>query len=571
MRSAILLGLTVCLVVVFGGLSMSWYMQARASRQAVEAFVAQANAKGQILTYEKIESAGFPREVKINIVRPHFKGRIDELLKPLAEQTKNPAQAAQLAALPAWEEDIALDGSIVLCVNALSDHYTLSSLGNWQSVSKIGDKTFSSTHEQSGAILCSLKLERGSLFSDLWNFYSLARDGKQLAEDFRLFDCAIPATTSLETPSREKIAGSGNMRFYISSQPAGPNQHVRVYLSAPELEVTPRGDEIFSNYAHALNPGQYQMPRKLSAYGKQSVELDFSYNGPTQLAGATNPNIEVNLSKFAITNDAYNTQLHFYLSNNTVGKQRDAKLAMRAESNFSEAYDTLLRELLRTAIEQVYTTPEARLPQMQEYINRYNQDEMYAIVVPAVPNFASMGKAIQSLDMQFTGSPDMKNGEVTLSNLEFSFTPYGIRMVGTGKNTQGQPPSGQLNITCANCNQLIDDLMAYATRLYNVAIYFAPDAAAPYQPDPQLAGTIKYILTDLAGPDKTNLTYDILSGSGGVTINGKPVMQVLSAYSQYLAPYLQQYQPAPSQQFAPAPAGKGPPITENRRRHAQPR
>lgn len=568
MRSAIMMGLAVFLVMMACAMSMLWYFQARGTRMAVEQYIAQVNEKQPLITYEKIETTGFPREVKVQIVNPRFKGRVDELLKPLAAQVKNPAQAAQLSNLPEWTEDASLTGILTIGVNALSDQYSFSAIGNWQNTTTIGGKAFSTLHEQAGGIFCSLQMERGSLFSDLWNFHSLSRDSQKLLEDFRLFDCAFPASTMLEATSREKVAGVGAMRFYISSRPSAGRQNIRVYLSAPDAEITPRGDELFDNYARAFNPGQYQIPRRLSAYGKQRLDLDFTYNGPSQLAGAVNPELEVNLSNFSITNDAYNTQMHAYIKNGTASNLRNSQLSLRAESHFNAAYDTLLHEVLRTAINEVYTTPEARSPQMQPFINTYNQDQMYAILAPALPDFASLGKAVQSVDVHFKGTPDMKSGEVTLNNIEISFAPYGIHVVGTGKSMQGQPPGGQMQLTCTNCGQLIDDLLAYISRLYGVAIYFVPEMVAPYQPDPGLNNALKSFLGDLAGPDKTNLAYDIQMNQGGVTINGKPISLVTTKYYQYLAPYMKQYQPE-SAQPAPAPARKGPPVVENMRRRTR--
>lgn len=541
MRSAILWGFGVFLVVVAGAVSISWYAQASGSKAALEDFVAKLNSEERLISYESIETSGFPSQVVITIERPRFYGNVDKFLNKLSPHLKDEAQKAQLSNLPQWHEDFYLDGYLIITVNALSDFYSISSIGNWQSTSKVNGKVFASIHEQASHSFCSLQLKRGSIFGNLWDFSSMVRDGEKFLNDFRLFDCAFPATSTLETNTRTPLSSTGPARFYISNAPSTDAHHIRVYLTAADIEVTPEGDKSINTFMSALSPGQYHIPRKISAYGKQKLDIDFAYDGPKSFDGASNPQMEINLSRFEVSNLAYNTLVHFFFSNGMVENLRNTQISFRAESNFTSAYDSLLQEMLRTGIDEIYTNPEIRTPEMEYFINTYNQDQMYAIISPSVPNFESLGKAVQSFDAEFKGDAAMQVGDFTLNNLELSFTPYGIRMVGTGHNDGKKPANGHININCANCNQLIDDMMLYYERLHKTLSYFSPDLAMNYRPGRNVAEGIKSFLYDISGADKVNLSFDVvLDATNGVTINGRGLNIMTNKYYQYIAPALKE-------------------------------
>jgi hypothetical protein len=315
---------------------------------------------------------------------------------------------------------------------------------------------------------------------------------------------------------------------------------MRVYLNAADIEVTQAGDRAINSFITALNPKQFHIPRKISAYGKQKLDVDFFYSGPLSISTETNPRIELNLSKLNVANDAYSTQMQLYMHNDTINTDRTSQFSMRIESHFTKAYDVLLDDMLRSLISEIYINPDIRTPEMQDSINLYNQEQMYAIIKPSVPNFSSFDKAVQSLDVQYRGNPEMTLGEVTLSDLEFSSTLYGLRAVGLGKTIPLKPPTGNLNIVCSNCDQLINDAVGYLMRVSNTLAYFIPPEDN-FTVNPGVAEAVKAFLRELAGPDKTNLTYDIIADEkSGITINGKPINLITTKYYQYIAPALKQ-------------------------------
>ncbi len=550
MRSAILIGVAIFIAVLAGGYGLTWYGQAKATRQAIENAVANINKTQKLVSYDRLETSGFPRQVNVAIVHPRFSGRMDVLMKQISDAASQ-AGTPMHTPLPTqkeWEETATLNGQIIFGVSALSDHYTMQVVGNWTSVAKVDGKTFTTNYNQSGGTFCSLQLQRNaSLLSSLWNYETLARDSAALTRDFRMFDCAFPSTTV--TQDSKTLGRSGPARFYISNAPLLDVQHMRVYLNATDIEATPDGDEAVTAFFRAIDPSK-AYPRNLSAYGKQAIDIDFSYNGPSSLAGVTNPNLEISLGKFDIGNAAYKTHVAFFVKNAFDGTKNHSKLTFRGDSSFTPQYDTLVRDLIRSVIEEAYTSADPRFMEFQATMHQYTPEQMYAIIAPTIPTFSALGNVVQSLDLDFTGDQQLTNAEATLNDLELSVTPYGIKGNGIAKRENGGQPSGQMGITCTNCAQMIDDVFNYAYRLDTALMYFNPQQAAAMAPNPQLAEGIKNFLLQLSGQDKVNWAYDIVSDpKTGITVNGKSLSIVLQLYGEFIVPALKQ-NPAPQHRFS---------------------
>lgn len=552
MRSIVLVGLLVFVGVVAGGLGISWYAQASATKTAIEQSIARINAKQQLLTYESIETSGFPANVYVSIVKPHFTGRIDELLRELTPPrppvtdpaTGQPMAQPPMPSLPEWHEDIMLNGQLVLGINALSNQYTLHVKGNWVTNSNIAGQAFSVTYQQAGDTFCTLQMERsGSIFGNLWNFESLSREGQSYVRDFRLVDCINPGNTMINETTKEKMGAAGLLRFYVTSQPLGDMRQVRLYVKASDIEITPAGDAIMTAYYSALSPGN-PFHRSFSAYGKQNLDIDFSYNGPADLkAQGNNPNIDIALSQFSIANDVYKQNISLYLNNATTGPTRDSKVALRAETTVSEKYGPLVQEWLQAFIAEAYNSDEPKLLPLKAQLQRYPIDQLYPIIYPAIPNLNALGTMVQAVDLSYSGNPEFTAGSFNLADFDFSFTPYGIKAQGSAKVVANQPPTSDVSIVCTNCYQMIDDAVAYLGRVQHMLMYFSPEQAASLTVAPELVDGVKSFLRLVAGVPKEQaaqtLTYAVSSaGTAGITINGRPLAQVMSMFNDYIRPAL---------------------------------
>ena len=158
-------------------------------------------------------------------------------------------------------------------------------------------------------------------------------------------------------------------------------------------------------------------------------------------------------------------------------------------------------------------------------MEKYEEDGVYSIVVPAIPHLHPLGTMVQAFDGSFQGKDNLSSGDITLNNLELSATPYGITGKGAAKIVQPLP-SFNVILTCRNCAQLVDDLAAYGIRLQKALVNFDPDTVARLTYEPKQVEGFKSFLKGLVattdGQNAPDYSYAIIGdGTPNVTVNGK--------------------------------------------------
>jgi hypothetical protein len=536
MRKALLVSLAVFAIVVAGCISITWYLQARQAKSRTEALIAEINAAQPLITYEAIETSGFPAQIIVSVVKPRFSGRIDQLLaRPGGEP------------LPEWQQDLALDGSISLGINALSDRYTLTLSGNVTGGGRIDGKPVAFVSAAAGSAACTLQMGRSDgWFGTLWNFKSLARDGETFIQDFRSLDCQQPGYVITDGASAEKLTSAGPQRFYLLSEPKGERQQIRVYAKSSDVETTPAGDALMLAYMKALPP-HYPFATRPSVSGRQNMEVDLSYDGPRDFQSAKDASFDLQLSKFDFSNDLFRTTANWRVANTLQGDARDALLAFRWESIFGDQFATVQRDSLKGVIAQLHAGSDPRFAELQPKMQKHSPEEWYALAEPALPDVKSLGKTVLALDARYQGAANFTGGgDLTLTDFEISAAPYGLTGKGSGKLAAGQMlPSVNLAFVWANCLRMIDDMAGYYNRVQRVLVEFESEAKPL---DPALVAGYKAFLSALAAPgaDATTFNYAIVGDGTNVTVNGKPLDQVMALYAQHIAPHLQQPAAAPA-------------------------
>ncbi len=561
MRKMILLCTCVFLAIAGVCFTFAWFTQARTLQATVEKYIAKLNEKQTYITYDSLSTSGFPTSVNVAIVNPHFKGRADEFLKLFIADTSK-------MNLPQWDEDSVLAGSVSVGVNLFANQYNMHVDGAWRGVSTIGGKTYQMTTTNAGQSNCTLKMKSHmGLFGTLWDFKALSElNGKELVQDLRLLDCDSPGYSITDTNTNDVLMASGPIRFFVSSEEAAggsQTRQVRVYLKGTDSEVSPKGDAVLAAYTSALFPGSPMAPNA-SVYGKRNVELDFSYNGPLSLEGGLKATpMAVDLNTFTLNNQVYQSQANFHYLNGAGDKGRTTKITFNAQSDFSEQYDALLRDMVKGFILQLYSPFVPQPANIQPLIRKYSADDLFNIVQPSLPNLHSLGRLTQTLDFNYNGDADMTAGDITFNNFALTAAPYGIAGRGSLQMTAGHPmPAANILLSCANCGRLVDDITDYTGRLQRT---IATIAEQPIQGGltPAQAEGVKAFLTQLSQPsadqaDKTALNFAIVSdGVSTVTISGKRMDEVMAIYAQTIAPTLSQNQPAsqlPVPPAAPAPS-----------------
>ena len=548
MRIVILVSVALFIAAMAGGYSIIWYSQARAFRNSVKETIDTFNTKEKYITYDSIDISGFPANVYISVVKPHFKGRVDELLKAYG----NTQPTHPFASMPVWEEDEALEGQIIFGISAFSDIFTIAISGNAQETSKIGAQNLSNIRQQNGIASCSLQMQRGqTLISTLWNYRSLTSDGKSFLENFRALDCNSAGGSTTDVQSKEKISSSGPFRLFIELHPQDDSRQMRFYIKVTDAEITPPGDAMIANYINALSQN-YPFPLNLSVYGKQNIEIDFTYNGPKDLQkNDQNLPMRADLSTFDITNDVYSHHINFLYDNAINSGLRNNKLVFRSESNVSEQYDKLLQNLIRNFLQQAHDSQEPQFREIQAQLPNYTPDQLYSIIYPSIFSLHSLGKMVIAVDTDYKGAPDFSTGDLSINNVELSTTPYSVAASGAAKFDKKIPQNATFNLACGHCLAMIDDMAAYIGRLQKTVVYFSPEKAGALNIAPAQVDAVKKFLSALAGPakdpaDATTLRYALVSDPSGMSINGRNANDIAAMFNEYIRPVMPQ--PAPAAQ-----------------------
>lgn len=531
--------LLLLILTVSGVSGVIWYMQAERFKEHLEKSIANINTGPVQITYDVLETSGFPLEVAVSLVNPKIKMRLD----PLIEKTRQPAETQQ--PMQPWEENWALEGKIQLGVSALGDSYTLKSDGILRGTGNIDGQaiTTSSQNDDHSADVCTLRVDRGLVLRKLWGFESLTDNIRESLKNFRSLDCVFGKGSTVNSQTSVPLITGNESRFYITHMPQGSQRNIRFNLKY-NVEFSQEADRIFAIYYHALAP--YYLPPKLSLSGAQDVDMDFSFDAPADWDGKNlkAAPLDIRFVTNAASTQAGSASLAFQLANADGPAGYTSKLNSKMEFVPTEITNTQVQDGVRDGIQQIYYSPDmAAMRATMPAFSKYAPETLFAIIRPAIPNIYSLGKEIFAIDGTYQGNREFTAGDATLNAFELSTVLYGITGKGTAKlNPQTPFPAANLSFTCKNCLRMIDDMADYTARLQKVMLELDPANASALPVTPAMLGGIKSFLQALATAETAapnDFIYVIVSdGMMGITINGKPMDQVMALSDQYITPTL---------------------------------
>jgi len=524
-----------------GGHYYLWQQHATFARAQVEKAIAAVNAQKQMISYSAIATSGYPRYVEISIENPKVSGRVDEWMQLLADMGKashleRAQQQAAIDALPEWTTDISLSGHIKLRSNLLADRYSVIVSGAITSASDIAGVKESSTSQPQGDSVCDIALSyRESLFDRLMmQLKSEAAAKGELAA----LNCNFPASRYVSESGEMLTSTAGAMLKLNLSPSFQPTRTITFAAEVKDAEFSPAGDKLIEMYARALSP-QMIYNNRLSVYGKQNVSISFSFNGPTDLAqlGGEAP-LDVAIDKFSFRNDAYQSDISLKLNKTTANGQSQGQLDLTAKSTFTPVYQSIIRDLFSDLAREALANPN---PEWD--LSGFTAESLSEALQPAIPDLASLGTLTQTLRANFSGNPAAGSGELNLTELELSATPYGITGKGKAARAAGQlSPTGNVELSCRQCPVMIDDIAAYTARLEQVLL--RTGAIKPYEfpLDAATLGRFKSFLSQLAVKEAEGSWRFVIASSAEAppSINGKPFAEVMALYQQLLMPAPQQ-------------------------------
>jgi hypothetical protein len=293
---------------------------------------------------------------------------------------------------------------------------------------------------------------------------------------------------------------------------------------------------------------QITSPIPLSEYGTQNAKIDIAYDGPTEAAGLADMDAKVHLdiNDLSMKNDLGNLDLVAHLVGQPEGNDRVYTISLHESSEQTAHADELgqkhFADMLKT-LQKASVQADDPGMQILQKISLLGQPE--ATVAKIYPRFSTLGKSAFAFDLTVKGPKSqtafLQHSTVALENLNFTTTPYGILMKGSGNGPlSGKPLGGDITVTCVSCDALIADLGNYAMRVEQVFDAISNPPKSPYLSGDLIEGA-KQFLHGVAenGSAKDLIIHFVMNGTG-FTVSGKQLPEVMAIYMNTIAPHVPQ-------------------------------
>jgi hypothetical protein len=145
----------------------------------------------------------------------------------------------------------------------------------------------------------------------------------------------------------------------------------------------------------------------------------------------------------------------------------------------------------------------------------------------------------------------MRKGSVSLDELNWVATPYGIKIKGSvAGNPNGIAPTGDLAFNCISCDALVNDLGGYAIRVETL-VDKAYKAPKPYLTKDLLDGVKQFLHGIAEDGNAKDVLIHLAVSNAGFTISGKQLPYVQALFSNTIVPRLPQMSPSAGGQPVP--------------------
>lgn len=543
MKKNLLIGCGIFIATTTIALAVSWFIQAGKVKNSIERAIAEFNPAMGSWAADDIQVSGFPTDMVITLTNPkatlYTQQFMPSLYKHLSAGLGNSAGVLAPPTFPNSTVAIALDGTITISVNALSNHFLYQSHGTTSFSTTDGANTISTRIEQDGTTKCSLNFEGSpaSFFSRSWDMTALFNKDSDMP--FRNFECVVPSYIAVDAYSGKPLFSQEASSWRASFNPQNERNHVALYVNMPGSEIFPAGDESYRKLMPLLLPTEYQLPmHAMSAYGKMSMLLDLEAEGHADDNKITSAPFNINIKEYRFEN-AFNKSLGHLVLHST---PKDGDIAITIDTSniaeFSEKQPEYAKLVLADAIEELHNIPTTDQPPSGFVHTMQNRpkEELMEIGLDILPNVSLMGTFTNIIKANFTGNETKRTGKLALSDLQLTSRDFGITGNGTGEMPPGQIlPTINANLTCRNCLNMIDTLHGYLNRLERGLLRLEPTLAGQIALQPDMVNWIKFVLGNV-GVSNVNspndLEFAISGDANNIQINGKSMMEIMALASQ---------------------------------------
>lgn len=539
----------VAAVAAGGGYSAYWFKKSEDFKEKIVTAITELNAKvkpvikdGEFLRYESVQSSGFPLEMKLTLVKPVMTIPASTVMKLAPKETWKGEVSPEFE----WTEELGWGDSVSLSADVLGSKFVAALTGDVTWKTTTGSTVRHALVASSATPLtCELKTKPSGFMVTFPQF----EDAEAFFNAFESINCSSNSSV-MKDATGATIATTDSIRLGITNVASAGHRNASIKYQIVNSEYLAAGDAIVNNYVNIIAEAIKQQPQKLtyslSEMGKNNINIDIAYNGPDNAAAIDNPSTSLtfNINALDLNSNLLNSNNSFNLSISPEGDNRKIVLKTASKTNISERYDQILSDNIKATLTDLANTEGKTGKELDIAHSVQKFGSIDSLVDAALPKLHKQGDMVLNLDLEAVGKKldDSSEGRAKVSVFDILTSLYGVKMKGDLASTKNQSPASNADITCINCDTLIDDISNYVIRFASYINTVAPDTKAPV-PSRELANGIKTFIHSMAlnGSDPAAKDLNIqlvMKESGDFTVSGKPVMEAMQSYMTNVAPHL---------------------------------
>lgn len=539
MNKKIVRVIAVFAVVVLGGGGAFWYVNVNQTKQAVIDFIAGINAKTQAdgskitISYDALETAGFPPALTVRLVNPKLGMTI-------------PAQAAGIdPSQKSLQMNWVFKGYADVITNHLGASYGLHLLGDDTLKLNAGadDVTVEGKQSEYRFSVTAKSMQ------DFMQWETLDTDNQQQVEKFIK---TIAAAEAKIGALNYTVKGSGEPAFtqesgYFKVNNRSDKEIVDfdIVLRVKDSEVHPAYGKVMDAFLGAPPPemammGLQQMPFSASRAGKQNFDIAADiYVDESKAEGTADApkKLNVDFNTFSVSNNYYtmNAPMRVKAEESAAGGTQ-FEVVMDTKTTYTEQGANDARKMMESLMGMASMFAAGN--------PNFNLEAFNAKVNEALPVVSTLGPITFAVDVKGNMQPKaegemVQKGTIAINRFDFSHARWGLNAKGNIESVES--PTVTLNVNCVKCDTFTSDLVKTSAAAQEAAAMIDP--AQPRFPfGDELLAALNQFLASVGKKDAASgdIAFAITTpAANDYRINEKPAATVMMEAMTTLMPFMQ--------------------------------
>lgn len=507
------------LVIVVGGYSVFWYLQAQNVKEVFTEVTRQLpettskDGTKVSLTYDKLGVTGYPFSYKVTYKNPVFSWTKNNAVdvKPFT-----PAEGLQPA------NTIKINGDLMFESNYLASTLGVSMNGSMDGTTPTPDGFMSWQANWDDDAGCQFEItgEARSKLLKGAEVMSLFKNTNDFMNNLREARCTSTANTVKRMPDGKQIFSSPGSDVNLALTPLDDiNSRVELKMQAKDVLFTKEYGSIFAGLSEETSipqgGGYSQFDERA---GKTNIDIDLVATGPFRSEGELPAaySLDIQSRAFSIKNDWYEVNLPL-----TLKLQKT-----ETSSNFTIKHDGLLRfskEMEIALRNDSLTSGRAyqELKDMFENEGKLPPSPSALTQTGIFPELSSFGTIKTFAD----AATDEAGKTLTIQSIGASSDLYSFNANGNASLVDG---NADITFTCDHCVTMLDDGFSYYNRVQDFLRQVNPNAKVAMFGADQTEAMKNLLIsldTDPATPDQITIQYKRTGQTQ--TLTGQPLEQVI--------------------------------------------